>query len=89
MFARHPTLTASTVETVSNVPAFRGGVWIKPSGADVYVRTDGTDPTVGGNDAGFVPNGGGQFIPIGSDADGVVDVKLISAGTPTVHVEVY
>lgn len=89
MFARHPTLTAGAVETVTAVPAFRGGVWVKPSGADVYGTTDGSTPTVAGNDTFFVPDGGGMFVPIGSDSDGVVEVKLISASAPTVHVEVY
>ena len=42
MFARHPTLVASTVTTVTDVPAFNGGVWIKPSGSDVYGTIDGT-----------------------------------------------
>lgn len=87
MFARHPTLTASTVETVEDVPIFGGGVWVKPVGDDVYVRTDGVDPTVAGDDCRFVANGAGQFIPVTGDADGVIDVKLISSGTPVVHVE--
>ena len=89
MFSRHPTLTASTVTTVSSVPAFQGGVWIKPSGADVYGTVDGTAPTLAGDNTFFAPDGGGQFVPIDADSDGVVDVKLISSGTPTVHVEVY
>lgn len=89
MYARHQALTASTVATISSVPAFGGGVWIKPSGADVYGTIDGTAPTVAGDNTFFCADGAGLLVPVGADTDGVIEVKLISSGTPTVHVEVY
>lgn len=79
---KHGTLTASTVATVAldggnNVEVVNRGT------VDIFARTDGTNPTVGGADDDYViPAGGYLSIPDEDSSSSTTTVKLISSGTP-------
>jgi hypothetical protein len=85
-------LTASTVDTVSFTDNVAGVVQVVNPGTNsdpVYVRTDGTNPTVptaGQSTAAlYVPAGSVLDVEVRGETD---SVKVISAGTPTIVVQV-
>lgn len=51
------------------------------TGADVFVRVDGTNPAVDGNDAFVVPAGARRVIPVSTDGNTIV--KLIASAAAT------
>jgi hypothetical protein len=73
-------LVAAAV-TIVDVFTWNGGVWVqnRDATAEMWVRLDGTDPTVAGDDCFLVQPGGRNF-PTGN---GVVRVRMISSGTPS------
>lgn len=81
----HGTLTAATVATVT-ITAGSDILVICHGTGPIYGRTDGVDPTVGGDDCFAVPSNGWRIVRSG-DRVGTRDVKLISAGTPGFSVE--
>lgn len=90
----HVTLTANTVATVDLTgPGNKVSVVIIDNASPVYfnvstVANPAANPTVGGDDIHSVPNAVGAYKIVrgtGSGAD--TRVKLISAGTPTIAVE--
>lgn len=86
MYARHITLTASTVATVTMDRDYSYLEVVNVDGAAaVYFTVNGAAPTVAGNDTFVLPAaiGGLETQPESSD---VTTVRLISAGTPRVSV---
>ncbi len=90
------TLTASTVTTVSLDEPYENIVVYNRSAStdEIWIRNDGTNPTVAGDDCYLVPAGKSVSIPaitsIAQKADGSIPgstVKLISSGTPSFTVE--
>lgn len=86
------TLTAATVDTVTFTAAHGWLEVINPatSTADVWYTLDNSTPTVGGTNCFYLPPGSvdrRQPVKV-SGQDGKAIVKLISAGTPTVRVQV-
>lgn len=80
--AYEKTLTASTVDTVTFTGADVAEVAITTDGtAAIYVRFDGTNPTVAGTPCRMVPAIAGVYLMAPRTAGATV-VKLISSGTP-------
>jgi hypothetical protein len=74
VFAKHATLTAATVDVVMFQQGTPTEIEVYNRGsADIYFRTDGTAPTVAGDDCYVVS--AGQSLVI----DGAAAVQLISA----------
>ncbi len=83
---RHVTLVADTVATVSlNVNAGRIEVLNRTGTAEVYFTTDGSAPTVGGNNCYVLP-AAISALEVPDEISGMAVVKLISVGTPSVSV---
>lgn len=79
---KHGTLAANTVTTVAinqNVGSLE--VLIVANPAAIYFRTDGTNPTVGGDDCEVVPAAVGAALSV--DTPEHFSLRLISTGTPT------
>ena len=86
--AHEKTLVAATVDTVT-FANYTSEVEVVSDGADeLYVRGDGTAPTVAGNASHFLPAGtvSSRRIKCTRQSDGTTVVKLISAGTPAYSV---
>lgn len=80
--AKHATLVASTVDTVTLTTDVTS-VEVKNRGtSDIYLTKDGTVPTVGGDDTIFLGPGEAVVVPT-PDTD---VIKLISASTPAYSV---
>ncbi len=82
--AKHATLVASTVDTVnfaSAAPAYE--ITNLSTSADMYARTDGTSPTVAGDDTTIVRAGDSVTLRGARSSQ----VRLISSGTPEYHLE--
>src|SRR5690349_4049630 len=81
-------LTASQVDTVTFEDNVASVQVCNDGTVDVYVRTDGTNPTVpsaGASSAAFrIPGGAVLEVEMRGQTD---SVKLISSGTPTVSVQ--
>lgn len=95
MQSRHGTLVANTVATVAlsvantpgeNQESFERCVVFARGTGDVFVRTDGVNPTVGGNDTFVVPANTRREIHLSGTS---ADIRLISSGTPGYTVETY
>lgn len=87
-FAKHGTLTAATVATVTLTAPGPTLLIINKSSTDTIYYTFGTapgDPTAAGDDTYCVPPGAGKRHKQGPFV--TLIVKLISAGTPTYSVE--
>lgn len=89
---RHETLVSSTVKTVTLTDSFVAVEVINVDGAGsvpVYVTTDGTTPTVAGDECDVVGGTAGAAIsiPVQSGSRDGTTVKLIAAGTPKVCVK--
>lgn len=90
--AKHGTLTAATVASVPVVHStdpFNGEVQVEveaDGSSPVFFTTDGTTPTVNGDDTFIVRSGA---LKVGVTTTGTVTVKLISAGTPAYSVTVF
>lgn len=85
--AKHATLSASTVDTVTfsdNVQAIE--VVNRSGSAEIFFRLDGTSPTVAGDECYVLPAAAGAALRLGSQGEGTDQVKLISSGTPTYSV---
>ena len=84
------TMTASTVDTVNFTANIDKVRIVSDGAADVYVRLDGTDPTVPAAGASTpalrLPAGATSVldVPVRGGTD---SVRLISSGTPKVSVE--
>lgn len=77
------TLTATTVDTVTYADDLREVEVLNVDGAAaIYLTTDGSAPTVGGEHCYFVPAIAGAARELRVHAPGATVVKLISAGTP-------
>lgn len=85
--AKTVTLVANTAQTVK-VGAWDYGVWVEnlTAGQVVWVRLDGTDPTVAGDDSYAVTGARNFPIAFTPSQNGSVDVRMISSGTPVVAV---
>jgi hypothetical protein len=90
---RYATLVANTVTTIDlSSLNFPGGAQVKvitdgASSTRIHFTTDGTTPTVNGNDTWCLLGNvaGWKYSDLGAGRT----VKLISTGTPWVGVEVY
>lgn len=84
---QHATLVAATVATLTfDYDAGEVEVLNVDGAAAVYVRTDGTDPTVAGTGCDVLPAAIG-YARLKVRTDGNTVVKLISSGTPKVSVK--
>jgi hypothetical protein len=89
--AKHGTLTANAPATQTLVHdtdpwSQTVGVEVEADGTSpVYFTTDGSTPTVGGDDTYIVRSGA---LHVDVETAGTVTVKLISAGTPAYSVTV-
>lgn len=83
---QHATLVANTTTTLTFDATYRRVEVLSVDGAaEVYVTTDGTDPTVGGTGCHVLPAViSSMEVPVRTWGDTVV--KLKSAGTPKVSV---
>lgn len=80
---RYGTLAAGVVTTVTLTQDWNTVEVINRSGtAEIFFRTDGTNPTVGGNDSEMLPAAVGSVV-VDVESGAATVVKLISAGTPT------
>lgn len=82
-YARHVTLTASTVSTFTLTDNSSGFEILNRNGAgEIYVSHDGTatpnDPSVGGNDFDVVPAAVGAGIRVRRTGTAAIVVKVIS-----------
>lgn len=83
--AKHATLIATVVDTV-NFNAEWGSIRVFNRGmVDIYVRLDGTAPTVAGDECYVIPAGTAEDIITGA---AISLIKLISSGIPAYSVEV-
>ncbi len=84
---RHATLVAATVSTVNlTTNGSRIEVVNLDGAAAVYFTTDGSTPTVAGNDCHVLP-AAISAVEVADETAGTNSVvKLISSGTPTVSV---
>lgn len=84
----HGVLTADQVSTVTIAPGTGGFVVVnRDLTGEIYVRFDGTPPTVGGVDS-YVVLGAREFPMTRAQVQrGPVDVKLISTGARKYSVE--
>lgn len=81
----HKTLVASTVDTVTFArDCDRVEVVNRDGAAELYFTTDGTAPTVGGNNTFVLPAALGSYVVTAQG--GLSVVQLISAGTPAYSV---
>lgn len=92
--AAHGTLSANTVDTITLSAWSRYVLVINKSSDIIYATTDGTAPTVAGDDTYCVPSNSSKLLfnegvepepALGVTAGTVV--KLISSGTPAYSVE--
>ena len=85
--AQKVTLVASTPQTLNLTDTLVSRVMVTNHGPTnvVYVRSDGTNPTVAGDEAHVVLVGQARELRV-FDLD-TTAVRLISAGTPVVTVE--
>jgi len=91
MFARHITLTANSVSTVTITDSSSGFEVLNRNGlAEVFVSHDGTatpaNPTINGNDFDVIPAAAGAGIRLRRAANTTMVIKLISAAATTVSV---
>jgi len=86
---QHATLVANTVTTLTfTTNGGRVEVLNADGAADVYFRTDGTNPTVGGTNCHLVP-AAVNSLEVADETTDNTNVRLISAGTPRVSVRVW
>lgn len=85
--AVHPTLAADTVDTVTLTRDWPA-VLIRARGdQDIYYRTDGADPTVGGDDCRLVPAGLWVIVGLPTRSNVRDTVKLIATDESPYTVE--
>jgi hypothetical protein len=77
---KHPTLTASTVDTVTLGSDFNRVEVLNRGASDIYFTADKSTPTVGGDDCFIALAGGGLQVDV--PTAGSTTVKLISSGAP-------
>ena len=90
--AKHATLTAATVETITfSVDVVSVEVVNRDGTAEIYFTIDGTTPVAGADDTEVVPAAVGAAQKLGSPGSRWVTdtVKLISTGTPKYSVVGY
>lgn len=86
--ARHGTLVASTVTTVTLTEDVSTIIVRAHGSGSMNVTFNGTAPTVGGDDTARV-DAGGALMYASSGGVTTETVKLISSGTPGYSVEAY
>ena len=85
--AHAKTLAAATADTVTFTDDVSKVEVVTDGAAALYVRVDGTAPTVGGAASHYLPAfASAKEITVPLSDEGTVEVKLISAGTPTYSV---
>lgn len=83
---KHITTVANTVATVDfTYDSGQVAIFNYEGDETVYVRADGIDPLVAGDDSFAVPAGARRVIDV--TTDGPTDVRVISAGINQVEVE--
>lgn len=92
--AKHPTLTGTTVDTVTLGPVADIEVFNRAGSADLWVAVSAgavpSDPAVNGDDCEFVPAGTVRSINIPGGASGhSIGVKIIGNGNLYSVVAVY
>ncbi len=85
--AKHATLVAATVDTVSFVSATAEVEVVNRGTDDIYYTVDGSTPTVGGDDTYIVRGGEAVGAPKNFVNPLVAQVKLMSSGSPAYSVE--
>ncbi len=86
---QHATLVANTVTQLTfTTNGARVEVLNVDGTAEVYFRTDGTNPTVGGTNCHLLP-ATVNSCEAADESTGDTVVRLISAGTPRVSVRVW
>ena len=82
---KHVTLVATTVATVTLEDSKPEKVWVhnRHATAEAFATTDGTTPTVGGDDTHLIKANSVTVLKVPA---GAVSVKLISSATPTITV---
>ena len=84
----HATLVAATEDTFDLTADGFGRLEIANSGTDVaYYRLDGTAAVVAADETRSLLGGERQTIPVGHAGVLPNAISVISAGTPTIHVE--
>lgn len=79
--AKHATLAANTVDTVTFTLEHANVEILNRSAVDyLYARTDGTAPTVAGDDCDAIPPGGAGLFPLREQT-----VKIISSGSAAAY----
>jgi hypothetical protein len=83
----HGALVANVVTDVTfDYNASSAYILNRSGAAEIYIRVDGVNPTVGGADCDVIPTAIGWVeIPLPGDAP--FSVRLISSGTPTYTVK--
>lgn len=82
----HTTTVANTADTLTfTFDAGQIAVFNVSGPEVVYVRADGIDPVVAGDDSFAVPPGSRRIIEVVTD--GATEVRVISAGVNSVEVE--
>ncbi len=89
-YAKTITLVAatSTPVTFGTFNATRCEVTSLDGAAEIYFTTDGSTPTVGGDNCVALP-AAISSVEVQEEVSGAVSVRLISAGTPKVQVRVW
>lgn len=93
IWSQHGTLVASTVTTVTFANNYPQLEVVNRGTGDIFVTTDGSTPTVAGNETWVVPSNSAALLtnllapndPSDNTVDGAT-VNLISSGTPAFSV---
>lgn len=86
---QHATLVANTVTSLTfSTNGAKVEVLNADGAADVYFRTDGVNPTVGGTNCHRLTANVSSY-EVADESTGNTNVRLISAGTPQVSVSVW
>jgi|GEM_PF-4006139 len=84
--AHDKTLTANVVDTITFARNLSTVEIVSDGAAAIYGTVDGSDPTVGGEESFYMPEGPASIRVVKSPRNQQTVIKLISPGTPTYSV---